>query len=112
MTHPPIGQLVMLVKALSRLTLPAEAQVQYLRAHDLPEVDELALEFSEGVPLIRQFVDEGWLSTAEADAIVAVDAALERMSGEGHEALWTESALHVAPEWDEVRRLARQAVLG
>jgi hypothetical protein len=112
MSGPGVGLLVMLLKAVARLALPAEDQVAYLRRlGSWPSVDELALELDDVVELLGQFVASGWITEQDADAIRALDDLLGRMSGDQNEHLWTEHGLTTANEWEEVRKRARDIVL-
>lgn len=42
-------------------------------------------------------------------AILGIDAKLRSMSGEHNAELWEKQALSVAPEWEEIRKLAGAA---
>ncbi|MFV0318271.1 MAG: hypothetical protein ACK5O2_15085 [Microthrixaceae bacterium] len=112
MSRPDCGALGELIKAVARLALPADTQLRYLRELKvLPGIDELALELHDRAVLLRQFVENGWLSSREADFIQALDEALARLSERGPE-LWSETALKESPEWEEVRERARVALIG
>lgn len=100
-----------LVMALRHLTLPAPDQVAYL--HGLgtaPSVDELALELDDVLGLVPEAIRSGSLSAQQADAVRAVVDRLDAFSGAGHEDLWDVSALSVAAEWQDVRRLSALAL--
>lgn len=73
-------------------------------------VDELALEFSDRSVLAAQWVEAGWLPATVTAPVSALDAALERISGEQNAELWTVQALHESSEWAAIRQLA-EAVL-
>lgn len=104
------GALAELIKAVARLALPADSQLQYLQELEvLPGIDELALELHDRVVLLPQFVENGWLSPGEADAIQDLDEALARLSKRGP-GLWSETALKESSEWEEVRSHARTAL--
>jgi hypothetical protein len=47
------------------------------------------------------------VSERAAQALTALDAQLDRMSGHENSALWTDEALHEPCEWEKVRRLAK-----
>lgn len=111
MSGPGVGLLVSLLKALGRLALPAEEQIAHLSGRGLlPSADELALDLHDGAVLVPQFVAKGWLTSRDATVITAVDEMLERMSGPENVELWTVDALKQAPEWEEVRRRAREVL--
>lgn len=73
-------------------------------------MDELALEFGDGVPLLTQFVAAGWLSQDAADRLRVVDVLLAEMSGSEKTAHWTVGALSRTPQWEAVRAGARHAL--
>lgn len=98
-------------EALARLAAPAAEQRGYLQGLlSYPSVDELALDLSDLVLLADQQVPEGDISPSERDAIKAVDAKLDSISGAQNAQLWTPEALSVAPEWEEIRKLAADAL--
>ena len=74
-------------------------------------VDELALEFDDGMRLVSQWVTAGWLPAETMPALLTLDRALEDMSGEKFESFWDRDALVTAAEWSQVRLLAAE-VLG
>lgn len=111
MTGPGIGLLVALLKAVGRLALPADEQIAHLGDRRLlPSADEFALDLHEGAALVSQFVTHGWLTSRDAFGIVAVDEMLGRIRGADRVELWTADALEQAPEWEEVRRRAREVL--
>lgn len=111
MSGPGVGLLVALLKTVARLALPADAQIRQLDKRGLlSSIDELALELHDGVPLLPQFVANGWITSEDAAAISALDETLGRMSGPDKQSLWTAGALREAKEWEEVRRQARDAL--
>jgi hypothetical protein len=69
--------------------------------------DELALEF-----------DHSWKAAADSHAftpdqrsiLTQLDAFLGGISGREHAELWTDQALGDAPEWQQIRILAREAL--
>jgi hypothetical protein len=105
--------LVELLKTVGRLALEAEAQIAYLRSLGARvEIDELALELDDLVRLVPGYVDAGWLSDVDALHLQKIESMLTSMSGPERGSLWTESALHLAPEWEEVRRQAIRFLSG
>lgn len=93
-------------EALRRLAAPPEEQETYLlELGVLPSVDELALEFDDalsgvaiGDPPLGQLLNQ-------------LNELLEEMSGEENAYLWTPRALQEASEWENVRTLAREALM-
>lgn len=112
MSAPGVGLLVELLKAVSRLALPANDQIAYLRASGVaPNADELALELHDGIVLVPQFVSQGWLTSRNADLILEIDSILKEISGEDRPELWAEEALREAEVWEAVRAKARTFLL-
>ncbi len=73
------------------------------------KADELALDFDNFVhAYLGNFGDE--VSPYQRDALLAVDALLDGMSGEEHAELWTEHAVVNHPKWEAVRALAQDAL--
>lgn len=109
---PGVGLLVDLLRAVGRLALPAQQQIAYLRRlGTFPNADELALEVSDGVGLLSQFVEHGWISPELAEAIRELDSVLTAMSDPSMKHLWTAEALVSAPEWERVRTQAQSILL-
>jgi hypothetical protein len=98
-----------LVHALQALAAPAEEQLARCPAF-VVKADELALDYADALLLITDCPQVS-LTPEQQAALEAVDHLLDRMTGEKNEALWTEAALHTAPEWQEVRCLAREGLL-
>jgi hypothetical protein len=107
-----------LMRVLAVLAQPWEAQVAYLHslgvvpagAEARATVDDLALEFDAIAPAAFGWEAEGDFTAEELDGVRALDQTLAAMSGRQHADLWTEQALRVAPEWADVRELARRAL--
>ncbi len=70
--------------------------------------DELALDFEEKYRELP--CDTSLFTSEQAQAVEALDKALEAMSGPGHEELWTVEALDRLPKWDHIRQLAGQVI--
>ena len=104
-----------LAETVDVLALDAEGQVAALRTmFDWVDevgpgfnVDELALQFHDFVMLLPQVVDADMVSTEAAKAVWALDAQLDRMSGQEQAELWTVIALRNSAEWTKVRELQR-----
>jgi hypothetical protein len=108
MTSPSVGMLANFLRAIARLALPASTQIDYLRAIGAaPSADEMALEFNEGFVLVPQFVDAGWLSASDTEALRELHKILAEMSGSEQAELWTEDALRNASAWENVRTVAQ-----
>ncbi len=91
--------------ALQQAALPADRQFARLSGYDV--TFEIADDFDNWC---------GWalgspdltLTDAQRSCLVALDARLDEMSGEHNAELWTDEALRSRPEWEEVRRGARE----
>ena len=104
----PDGAKHLLVTALENLAADADAQIANLSAGEGPwTIDDLGLDFDHAVYAAG---DAKILSPAQLAELQAILAELKRISGKANEDLWTESALHLAPQWRRIRGLARQAL--
>ena len=72
------------------------------------KVDELALNFVHWYDCILQNA-EGELSNQQKHLLKMLNDRLEEMSNEKN-LLWTEEALMYKPEWEEIRKLAVEAL--
>jgi hypothetical protein len=112
MTDLLVGEFLKFFRSIAVLALPSADQVAWLMSLEV-EVDccdELALEFGDGYLLVAQFVDRGFLGDAARLAVSRLSELLNEISGPENERLWRTEALEVAPEWYEVRRLARDVL--
>lgn len=111
MEGPSPRLLASLVRALAVLAMPASDQVDWLRSLGVlggpPNVDELALELSDGALLSAQLVEARWLPASVSGPLRELDGLLSTMSGPANAALWNPGALASAPEWDDVRSKAK-----
>jgi hypothetical protein len=89
-----------LAVALGHLADDPLAQERYLREIGTwPSLDELALELDDAPP-----------RAAETPVpLTLLSDRLDEMSGRANARLWEPEALH-GPEWEEVRRLAAEAL--
>jgi len=99
-----------LSKVLSILAQPWQEQVRYLECHRV-DADELALEFDDLFCVADAKREAGELSEKEHKALHRLDHMLDRMSGSENAHLWTNEALKNRPEWEDVRRLARDVLI-
>jgi len=84
-------------------------QEEWLHEHRFP-VDELALQLDDEVPAwFPRLASAGLLTDDAQEALRDLNAALAQFSGSQNASLWTERALHDAPEWRKVRDLAARA---
>jgi len=102
-----------LLRAVARLALAPDDQREYLRRIGTGgSADELALELDEFAGMLDQLAEAGWIPPAQATLVRRIDGMLTKMSGRQNAALWEPSALSTAPEWTEVRALAKELVFG
>lgn len=110
-TEPSLVRpLVSFVRSIAVPALPADQQRQWLNSLGLPGTagiaDELALEFNDGIRLLPQFVEHGWIPSQAAARLGELDAVLEAMSGAENAALWQVPVLDTADEWADIRTRA------
>ena len=99
-----------LFSAIAVLASPVEAQEASLRrTGTLPLTDELALELDAWAPLVPQLLDAGVLDEAAANAVAALEVALNNVQSAGIP--WTLESLASSELWAEVRRAAGLAVV-
>ena len=72
--------------------------------------DELALEHQQTQEEFLECSSSARLSPTQREAIAALDGQLEKMSGPDNERFWTVHSLENAPEWGDVRELAREVL--
>jgi AAA+ ATPase superfamily predicted ATPase len=73
------------------------------------KAEELALDYDNFVhAYLGNFRDK--ISQSQRDALLAIDAMLQGMSGQENAELWTEDAVVNHPKWESVRVLARDAL--
>jgi hypothetical protein len=97
-----------LERAVLALAQPADVQLS-LYPDFVCKADELALDFEDG--LCEMVGHEEAFSPEQHRAIDALNDLLSSMGGELNAAFWTEDAVRTHPTWDEIRRLARDAVI-
>jgi hypothetical protein len=101
------------VRSVAVLALPAEAQLAWagqLLDQDVLLIDELALEFDDGLRLVPTFIERDWISASALPVLIELDNQLNAMSGEQNASLWKPDAVTSRPEWHRVRALARAAL--
>lgn len=115
MSQPAERSLVAFLRAMAILALNAPDQVTWLNSLGLPGTaalaDELALEFDDGYLLVPSFIEGGWLSSGVQEFLAPIEAALTSMSESGDGDVWTIEALKTDHRWEEVRVLARAALI-
>jgi hypothetical protein len=112
--QPNPAMLVRLIRSIAILALPYDAQVQWLDSLGLGEArfaDEMALELEDGVRLLPQFENAGWLKSDVVALIRNLDEFLGARSGPERAAFWDLDSLQTSADWSEVRRLATNLLL-
>jgi len=101
----------LLKKAVTVLASDAEAQLDYLRKLGLPEgIDEIALEFDDIAAAADDMLRLRELDQNQYNWVKKLADLLSRMSGKANSMLWTAEALSSAPEWQEVRNVAKECL--
>lgn len=100
-----------LTGSLQALALAGSGQ-RVLFPEWIPTPTELAMHFDHWLSMVRehQAIE---LSAAEAEALGALERKLATMARDGEEFdadVWTEAAVADSPHWEEVRRLAVEAL--
>jgi hypothetical protein len=111
---PTPRYLVAFVRSVAVLALPAQAQQRWasrLADDDVAFVDEVALEFDDGLHLVPTFIELGWINASALPVLTQLDGRLAAMSGVKHAVLWQTAALSSEPDWDTVRTLATDALI-
>lgn len=95
-------------KSLRALALPGPEALR-TQPDGTAKADELALEYDNFlVSTLDNF--ESDFTAEQVQALRRVNGLLEEMSGEENAELWTDQAVCSHARWDEVRRLAQQAM--
>jgi len=95
----------LLRSALQQAAMPAERLITRFEGFDASY--ELASDFGNWCSWALDS-DDVKLTDQQRSRIAALDARLEQMSGEHNAELWTDDALRSRPEWENVRRDARE----
>jgi hypothetical protein len=98
--------------SIQALAMDAEVQ-RSLFPTFVCKADELALDYSDWSRVARSLFASEW-SGDQLKALGAIDIRLDAMSRGGSEfdeELWSEDALTSRPQWDELRSLARAALV-
>ncbi|MEU8186690.1 hypothetical protein [Micromonospora carbonacea] len=98
-----------LTRVVARLALTPDDQREYLRrAGSGSLADELALQLEAVVALLEPLEEADLVDPAQAALARRIDEMLDLMSGAEKAYLWEPEALSTAPEWVEVRALAKE----
>ena len=97
-----------LKKTLQALALPAGEQLE-LYPPESAQADELALDFDHWSTCALGN-DRDKMTSAQSDALQAIDSALNGMSASRDASHWTPEGLAQRVEWERVRELASEAL--
>ena len=102
------GVLKQLCRSLQLLASPVQAQLSHFPAPWIVLTDEMALDFDHWAQCVSTY----WkLSQEQVIRLTALDEFLSEMSGPLHSDFWTDEALSSDPRWEEVRNLAKAALV-
>jgi hypothetical protein len=94
--------------SLQLLASPAQAQLSHFPAGWVVLTDEMVLDFDSWVERISSY----WkLSKEQMARLTELDEFLNKMSASSNSDLWTDEALPSDPRWEEVRTLAKAALI-
>ena len=94
--------------SLQLLASPAQAQLSHFPAGWVVLTDEMALDFDAWIERIYSY----WkLSKEQMVRLTELDEFLNKMSDSSSKDFWTDEALSSDPRWEEVRTLAKAALV-
>src|SRR5579863_3842993 len=100
-------RLKILKDALTLLAAPPATQLNHLNALGLPGgIDELALEYDDIAAAADGLFQAGEIDNRLRDCVKQLTSFLGQFGGQENALLWTPEAIHSAPQWDQVRRMA------
>ena len=102
--------LVQLQQAVRAAALPADQQLQCF-----PSNCDVTFEIADDFANWCRWALAGYMAPAltnqQRSSLLALEARLNRMSGQHNAALWTDDALRSHPEWAAVREEAQQTLM-
>ncbi len=102
------GVLKHLCGSLQLLASPVQAQLSHFPAGWVVLTDEMVLDFDQWIQCVSTY----WKPSKEQMAkLTTLDEFLSEMSGSPSSDLWTDEALSSDPRWEEVRTLAKAALV-
>jgi hypothetical protein len=97
--------------SLTVLAAPAHEQLAHLERLELPGlVDEIALEYDDVAAAADYMSELGELSLEQCEYVKKLNQFMKTFSGQANAHLWTPEALRSAPEWEQVRKMARHCL--
>jgi hypothetical protein len=101
-------------ECLKVLSLDAEGQLNSLAEQGcIPlehYIDELALDYDGIAAAAGDMREKGETDSATCDSVRELNNYLGAISGKANAHLWTAEALRTAPEWQHVRRMAKDCL--
>jgi hypothetical protein len=102
------GVLAHLCHSLQLLACPAQAQLSHFPARWVVLTDEMALDFDHGASCVSTY----WkLSQEQVAKLTVLNEFLSEMSDSLNSDFWTGEALSSDSRWEEVRTLAKEALV-
>lgn len=100
-----------LLTVMRLLAQPAAAQVGHLRRLGVDDcAEELRHEYEDALAAAEAFIESSEASRSQTEALRALSAHFHAMKLRNTPQLWTNRAIHRAPEWSQVRELAAQVL--
>ncbi|GLV91687.1 hypothetical protein Slala04_31410 [Streptomyces lavendulae subsp. lavendulae] len=95
------------MRVLNHLGSIPESQITHIRTLDVG-TDELLLEFDDVMNTAKARRFDESLSEEDFNLLQKIDSAADAVACAGAE-IWSEESLRSAPEWEELRKVARFA---
>jgi hypothetical protein len=103
------GVLEQLCYSLQLLASPAQAQLNHFPVGWVVLTDEMVLDFDHWIQCLSAY----WKpSNEQLVQLSRLDDFLSEMSASLHSDFWTDEALSSDPKWEQVRTLAKTALVG
>jgi hypothetical protein len=102
------GVLKQLCRSLQLLASPAQAQVSHFPVQWIVLTDEMADDLDHWAECVTTYWE---LPGEQKTRLTVLDDLLSKMSGSHNAAFWTDKALFTDSRWEEVRNLAKAALV-
>jgi hypothetical protein len=101
-----------LLTVIRLLAQPAATQITHLNRLGVDDgAGELRHQYEEALEAAADFLGRGGVSGPQAQALRTLSAHFHAMQLRNTPQLWTNRALHRAPEWSQVRELAAHVLV-
>jgi hypothetical protein len=104
-----IGTVRNIIRALARLSLEPEAQIELLEKAHLPS-DELALDYEWSISTLWRAREAGLIDQQIEGDLNGINRDLDAISGPENAELWDDEALRTHPTWEQVRERSRNVL--